>query len=139
MNFLLDTNAVSEPNRHRPDLGFIEWVRSRSAWELNTSVLVVGELHRGVMRLPDTDRRRAIEDWVAQVVVDFEDRVLPIDLDVAAIWADIAHDLKRAGKVIGAIDELIAATALAHDLTLVTRNLRHFEPTGCKLLSPWSA
>ncbi len=139
MRFLLDTNAVSEPKRQAPDDGFMAWLQARSVEELGTSALVIGELRRGAMRLPIASRRSAIEDWLNQVTQDFGQRVLPIDTTVATTWAGIALQHKAAGKTIGAIDALIAATAVAHQLTVVTRNVRHFEGSGCKLLCPWMA
>ena len=66
------------------------------------------------------------------------DRILLLDIPVAQTWGDLSAHLKRSGRTIGVADELIAATALTHDLTLVTRNQRHFEVTGCEVISPWS-
>lgn len=88
--------------------------------------------------MADGERRTAISEWLDSVIQDFGERILPVNIKVARRWANVSPSLRAAGAVIGVVDELIAATALAHGLTLVTRNVRHFEPTGCKLLSPWS-
>jgi toxin FitB len=139
LSFLLDANAVSEPKRQAPNDGFMDWLADSSETELSTSVLVVGELQRGVLKLPFGTRRSEIEAWIALVVVEFGDRILPIDVTIVRTWAEVAQRLRTAGAIIGSVDELIAATALARGLTLVTRNVRHFEPTGCRLVSPWSS
>ena len=138
MKFLLDTNAISEPTRRAPDRGFLGWLQDRNAEELSTSVLVVGELRRGARNLAPGSRRTDIEAWLAQCITEFGDRVLPIDIGVAAVWADVTIQHRQAGRVVGAVDELLAATAIASNLTLVTRNLRDFQHSGCKLLCPWA-
>ncbi len=139
MRFLLDTNAVSEPTRPAPNRGFLGWLQDRDAEELGTSILVIGELRRGAGSLPPSSRRRGIETWLAQCLSEFGSRVLPVDLGVSAAWADVTIQHRQAGRVVGAVDELIAATAIASNLTLVTRNLRDFQYSGCKLLCPWTA
>lgn len=79
-----------------------------------------------------------VDAWLIQTLQGFADRTLPIDEPVASAWAELSVALRRSGQVVGAVDELIAATALANDLTVVTRNVRHFEPTGCRLICPWT-
>lgn len=138
MNFLLDTNAVSEPLRARPDPGFLAWVGQREASELAASVLTLGEIRYGARKLDPGARRNSIEAWLSELTTQFSDRILPIDQPVVAMWAQVRLQHERAGRAAGAIDELLAATAIAHDLTLVTRNVRHFEHSGCRLLCPWS-
>lgn len=139
MSFLLDTNAVSEPQRPRPDPGYRSWLESQSADDLHISALTVGELMRGARSLDDGPRRTRIEAWIAEALALFSDRVLPIDVTVASVWSGVSLSYRKHGLTAGAVDELIAATAIAHDLVLVTRNTRHFEASGCRLLSPWSA
>ncbi len=84
-------------------------------------------------------RQSALQAWITRFVGDFGERILPLDVVVAGVWADLSADLQRQGRTVGLADEFIAATALAHGLIVVTRNVRDFEPTGCGLLSPWSA
>lgn len=139
MRFLLDTNAVSEPLRQRPDEGYRAWIMAQDDADLAASVLTLGELRRGARLLSEGVRRSGIDVWILEVMVQFRDRILSVDYAVAAAWAEVSVRHKRLGLVVGAIDELIAATALVHDLTLVTRNLRHFDHAGCKILCPWSA
>ncbi len=114
------------------------WIQAQDASDLHTSVISIGELQYGVLAVPRGARRAAIEAWLAEGLVVFGPRVLPIDFKVASVWAAVKLALRRDGKIVGAIDELIAATALVHDLTVITRNVRHFETSGCKFLSPWA-
>ena len=144
MKFLLDTNAVSEPTHPRPDAGYVAWFMgvgdSNDPLDdvLNVSVLTIAELRRGVSRLGSGRRRSELEVAIELLVNEYGPRILAVDLAVAEVWSEIAENNRRKGVIVGAIDELIAATAIAHDLTLVTRNVGHFNSTGCKLLCPWS-
>lgn len=135
--FLLDTNAISEPKRARPDPGLVSWLGDQLPTDLHLSVISVGELRRGIVRLEPGRRRDDLDYWLAQLILRFDDRILPIDLDVTERWATLAEAQRAAGRTADLTDELIAATAHVHGLTIVTRNLRHFEHTGCRVLSPW--
>jgi predicted nucleic acid-binding protein len=137
LSFLLDTNAVSEPGRPIPDPGFMTWLAGVEGSQLYLSAITLGELRRGIALIADDARRQRLEGLNSNILLRFGGQVLPIDDQVARAWGDLSAHLKRTGRVIGALDELIAATAVAHDLTLVTRNTRHFDGVGCPLLSPW--
>jgi len=136
--WLLDTNAVSEPGKPRPDRGFMAWYGSVEESDLFLSAITLGEVRRGVALLDPGPRRTGLEDLYSTLLRRFAAQLLAIDSRVAEVWGDLSARLKREGSPIGAADELIAATALAHDLVLVTRNRRHFEMTGCEVISPWS-
>lgn len=136
--FLLDTNAISEPKRARPDPALVAWLGDQLPTDLHLSVISVGELRRGIVRLEPGRRRDDLDYWLAQLILRFDDRILPIDLDVTERWATLAEAQRAAGRTADLTDELIAATAHVHGLTIVTRNLRHFEHTGCRVVSPWS-
>ncbi|WEK41252.1 MAG: type II toxin-antitoxin system VapC family toxin [Candidatus Brevundimonas colombiensis] len=144
MKYLLDTNAISETLKSRPNEGFLDWLDTVVSLPeelddtLYVSVLSLAEMRRGALKLPSSPRREEIERRIAGMVEDYNDRLLTVNLAVGEQWAILAEHYKRSGITVGLIDELIAATALANDLTLVTRNIRHFEHSGCKLLSPWS-
>ena len=138
MTFLFDTNALSEPGRRTPDAGFAQRYAGVETHEVFLSALSLGELRRGVSLLDAGDQRRRLEALYTNIVHRFAAQVLPIDATVAEAWGELSARLQRAGRVIGAPDELIAATALVHGLKLVTRNARHFAATGCTILSPWS-
>lgn len=136
--YLLDTNAISEPKRARPDSAVLNWLGDQLPTDLHLSVLSLGELRRGIIRLEPGRRRDDLDYWLAQLILRFDDRILPVDLDVTKRWASLAEAQRAAGRTADMTDELIAATAHVHGLTIVTRNLRHFEHTGCRVLSPWS-
>jgi predicted nucleic acid-binding protein len=138
LRYLLDTNAFSEVLRPNPDPAFIAWFRATHEDDLYVSVLTVGELARGAEMLPPGRRRSDIESAIANLLADYSDRILAIDIGVAKAWAMLSSRYKRDGVVVGAIDELMAATALNSDCCIVTRNVRHFEHCGCELLSPWA-
>ncbi len=144
MKYLLDTNAISETLKSRPNEGFLDWLDTVVSLPeelddtLYISILSLAEMRRGALKLAPGPRREVIERRLAEMVEDYSDRLLAVDLAVGEQWAILAERYRRSGITVGLIDELIAATALANDLTLVTRNLRHFEHSGCRLLSPWS-
>ena len=136
--FLLDTNAISEPKRARPDPGVVAWLNDQLLSDLHLSVITVGELRRGIVRLEPGRRRDDLDFWLAELILRFNGRILPVDLTVTERWASLAEAQRSAGRLSEMTDELIAATAHVHGLTVVTRNLRHFEPSGCRVFSPWS-
>jgi predicted nucleic acid-binding protein len=137
--FLLDTNAISEPKRARPDTGVISWLNDQLLSDLHISVITVGELRRGIVRLEPGRRRDDLDFWLADLILRYDERILPVDLDVTERWASLAELNRAAGRASEMTDELIAATAHVHGLTVVTRNVRHFEHSGCRVLSPWRA
>lgn len=144
MKFLLDTNAVSELGRPNPDSGLLAWhdeigevAESQEAVFL--SVLLIGEMDRGILKLPDGPKRRLLSAQRDAILAEYGTRILPIDMAVARQWGAVTARHRALGMSIDAVDELIAATALVHGLTVVTRNVRHFEHSGCELINPWSA
>ena len=139
MRFLLDTNAVSEPRRAPPNQAYLEWLSAQDPRDLAISALTFGELKRGVAALGPGRRRAELDAWLSEGLTSFADRILPVDVAVASAWADVSALHKSLGRAVGVIDELIAATALAHGLIVVTRNAKDFEASGCDLLVPWSS
>lgn len=137
--FLLDTNVISEPKRAQPDQGVIAWLNAQLLSDLHLSVITVGELRRGIVRLEPGRRRDDLDFWLEDMILRYGERILPVDLDVTERWASLAEANRAAGRPSEMSDELIAATAHVHGLTVVTRNVRHFEHSGCRVLSPWGA
>lgn len=137
--YLLDTNAITEPKRARPNAGVVAWLNDQLLTDLHLSVITIGELRRGIIRLEPGRRRDDLDYWLAQVVLRFGDRILPIDIEVTDRWAALAEAQRAAGRTADMSDELIAATAHVHGLSVVTRNVRQFEHSGCRVVSPWSA
>lgn len=138
MRFLLDTNAVSEWVKPRPNPGLIRWSESADEDAIFISVVSLAELRYGVERLAAGNRRHRLEQWLKdELPLRFETRILPIDAEVAEAWGRTVSRNEAAGRPIGAMDAFLAATAETHQLTLVTRNVSHF-PLLKAVLNPWS-
>ncbi|MBI5334935.1 MAG: type II toxin-antitoxin system VapC family toxin [Burkholderiales bacterium] len=137
MSYLIDTNVLSELRRREPHAQVVSWVASRPATTLYLSVLTLGELRKGIEALPEGARKRRLLDWLeVELPAFFAGRLLPIDARVADRWG---HLVAQAGRPLPVIDSLLAATALTHGLTLVTRNLRDFSYPDLQVIDPWSA
>lgn len=138
MRYLLDTNVVSELSKPHPDPMVVAWIDEVDIAGVYLSVVTVGEIRKGIARLPSSKRRAYIEHWVETVLfAEFQANIVPFELDMALAWGDLTGRLERAGKRMQVIDSLIAATALQGDFILVTRNEADFAATGVKLLNPW--
>ena len=136
MSYLIDTNVLSELRRRDPDTSVVRWMADRPATTLYLSVLTLGELRKGVEALAEGDRKQRLLDWLeVEVPAYFGGRILPVDTAVAECWGRL---LAMTGRPLPAIDSLLAATALCHGLTLVTRNLKDFQHPGLKALDPWT-
>ena len=134
MSWLVDTNVLSELRKgDRANVGVQAWFAEAREDELFTSVLVLGEIRRGIesIRRRDLPSAIALEQWLARLATDFADRVLLVDARVADRWGTL-----NVPDPIPTVDGLLAATALVHDLVLVTRNLRDVERTGVRLCDP---
>jgi predicted nucleic acid-binding protein len=136
---LLDTCVVSELVRPAPDPRVLAWFESAPEDGLFLSVLTLGELQRGADLLDERERRARVQTWIDGLARTFADRLLPVDDAVAVRWGRLTAEARRAGRTRPAVDSLLAATALRHDLTLATRNVVDFEGTGVRLVNPWEA
>ena len=139
MSYLIDTCALSELRRKKPDENVVAWFEARSQQRLYLSVLTLGEIRKGVEALPNAqaDKRRKdkILNWLEhELPLWFDDRILPIDTGVADEWGRL---LARAGRSLPAIDSLIAATAIHNRLTIVTRNVSDFDYANVDVFNPW--
>lgn len=136
MSYLVDTNILSELRRREPNRNVVRCLEGHPAATLYLSVLTLGELRKGIEALPEGARKLALLDWLEiELPGFFARRVLPIDARVADRWGYL---LALAGRPVPAIDSLLAATALTHDLTLITRNVRDFRYPGLAVIDPWS-
>ena len=139
MAFLLDTNVISETVRPRPDRKVLQWVESRIPSDLFLAAQTIGELVRGARKVREPDRRERFEKWIEQDLArQFDGRILPFDASTAAVWGRLMGDGDRAGRRPSAPDAQIAAAAIQHDLTLVTRNVKDFQSFDIRLLDPWA-
>jgi predicted nucleic acid-binding protein len=134
MPFLLDTNVISEIRKPSPDARVEEWFALIFPDDLFLSVLVVGELRQGVQSLARRDpvQARSLEHWLRELVESFHDRLAPITVGIADRWGRL-----NVPDPLPVIDGLLAATALEHDWTLVTRNVSDFAASGARVLNPW--
>jgi len=139
MNFLLDTNVVSEPMKPRPNPGVITWLASVNEDSVYLSVVTLTELRYGIERLASGTRRRRLDDWLRQdLPLRFEGRIVPVDATVADACGRLVARSEASGRPIEPRDAFIAATAEAYDMTLVTRNVSDFHSTLKSILSPWT-
>jgi hypothetical protein len=134
--YLLDTNVVSalrRPDRHPAPTA---WLLDQRPSDLYMSVVTIAEIERGIVRQTSQDSTfaRELAAWLERTLAGFADRLLDIDVPTARRWGRLSADLGHNDA-----DLLIAATALEHGLTVVTRNVRHFEPTGVPVLNPFGA
>ena len=132
--FLIDTNVISELVKPKPDRRVIEWVATADENLLYLSVLTLGEIRKGIASQPDRKRQTLLENWFQDLLIRFSGRVLPVDQAVADRWGQMTGSAKSPLPV---IDSLLAATALHHNLILVTRDTRAVLATGVSLLNPW--
>lgn len=138
MKFLLDTCVISEIIRPIPSSKVIKWIKEEDENNLFISVLTVGELHKGIEKLSDSKRKQELHNWVEKDLKErFWNRIIHIDLQIAIQWGIIQGVAEKAGKPMPAIDALIAATGIAHHLTVVTRNTQDMRESSVVLFNPW--
>jgi len=134
---LLDTNVLSEVQRPQANPLVLARLAATPSDDKFLSVVTIGEITAGIERLQTGKRRRDLEQWLAEAVRDFADRILPVDLETARAWGAVTARAAAAGRVVHAADGLIAATAVRHGLHVMTRNTSDFLGTGALLIDPW--
>ena len=140
MSLLLDTNVISEWTKPRPDVGVVEFLATEDEDALFLSVITLAELRRDVDRLAAGRRRNRLDDWLRNdLPARFTGRLLGIDTPTADTWGRLIARRERVGRPMGAMDGWVAATALVHRLTLVTRDVAHFAGTVGEIICPWTA
>jgi predicted nucleic acid-binding protein len=137
VSFVLDTCAVSEITKPAPNPNVLAWFNGQDPAALYVSVLTLGEIEKGISVLRPGRKKRALTGWLATLRSTYAHRILPIDAAIAAIWGRTAAAVERQGGTLGVVDGLIAATALHHGYTVVTRNAGDFALTGVALLNVW--
>ncbi len=136
--FLLDTNVISELVKPQPDDNVLRWIAEADESLLFLSVLTLGEIRNGIEKLNPRKRRGRLESWLAaDLRLRFQGRILAIDEGIAQRWGALSATAAKKGRPVPVIDGLLAATALHHDLMLVTRNGEDVSPTGVPFVDPW--
>jgi predicted nucleic acid-binding protein len=137
--FLLDTNVISELVKPRPEANVTDWIESTDESLIYLSVLTLGEIRRGIAALPQSRRRASLEAWLDKDLrTRFEGRILDIDQGVADRWGLLTAAARNIGIVLPVIDGLLAATALEHNMTLVTRDTGQIPSIGVQVFNPWA-
>lgn len=137
---LLDTNVISELVRVRPDPRVTRWIENTDEAILHLSVLTLGEIRKGIALLADGRRRVSLESWLAHdLSVRFAGRILDIDTAIADRWGRLSAAAKNAGRPLGVIDGLLAATAIQRDMTLVSRDESYSTIASLALFNPWES
>ena len=133
---LVDTMVLSERSKAKAAPAVLEWLHAVELQDIFISVMTIGEIQRGIHKLERQQGRAAsrYRRWLDATLQQYATQILPVTLDIARCWGPLTFDMKRADP-----DLVIAATAIEHDLVLVTRDVRRFEPTGVKLFNPYGA
>ena len=135
MKYLVDANVLSEPTKPVPDSTVVEWLR-RNEREITVDPIILGEVCFGILLLPEGKRRASLEQWFNAGVQQLH--CLPWEAETGLRWAQLLANLRAAGRAMPVKDSLIAATALVHNLTVVTRNRADFEKAGVKIVDPFA-
>ena len=136
MTYLVDANVLSEATKPQPDARVVGWLRQHER-ELVVNPVILGEIRFGILLLPVGRKRQRLEQWFTSGVSRL--RCLPWDIATGLRWAELLADLRRGGQAMPVKDSLIAATALAHGLTVATRNVDDFAAAGTPLVNPFAS
>ena len=137
MAYLLDTNAISEVLKRDPERKVIDWLSDTEESLQFLSAFSIGELQKGISRIPDSRRKDELQDWFDQLQTRYGSRILPFTIEAAKNWGRMLVALEKIGRPLPVVDSLIAATAEAHALTVVTRNADDFAAAGVSVLNIW--
>lgn len=139
MNYLLDTCVISELIKPKPDLQVAKWVRSQDEESLFLSVITIGEIQKGISKLPDgRKKKQKLQSWLNnELQARFKGRILEITISISRVWGQVLGACENKGVTLPAIDSLIASQGIFHKMTIVTRNISDMEPSGALLFNPW--
>jgi toxin FitB len=139
VNFLIDTNVLSEARKLEPNRGIVEWLDRLDEDRAFISVISLSEIRRGIAMMDKGRKRNALAEWLTHDLAErFAGRILTVDERIAFAWGDLMAEAKRRGIGLASMDGLLAATASVHNLTLATRNVREFQEFDLKLFDPWT-
>ena len=138
MKYLLDTCVLSETTKKSPNFGVVKWLKSCDESNLYISVITFGEIQKGVSKLKDPLRQKQLQSWLdKELIRRFQGQVLELNIDISVQWGICSGESLNRGITIPVIDGLLAATAIHHNLTLVTQNTRDFKSMPVRLHNPW--
>ncbi len=138
MKTIFDTNVISELVAAQPDPKVIQWIEAVDPEAIFLSVITIGELQKGIEKLPESKRKELLNAWLHEdLLTRFQDHILSIHPETMLLWGTLNAQLEAAGRPIPAMDALLAASAKQHHCTLVTRNTAHFENAGIPVKNPW--
>jgi tRNA(fMet)-specific endonuclease VapC len=138
MNFLLDTCVLSEALSKKPDSKVLGFVDALDPDDVYLSVITIGELFKGIEKLPPSRRKNELREWFNdELLVRYEGKIFPLDTQTLMAWGTLIARLESGGYTMPAVDSLIAATAITYELVLVTRNVGDFEKSGIEIINPW--
>ena len=138
MNYLLDTCVLSEFTRRKPDENVIRWVENIDEDKLFLSVITIGEIKRGIERLPESPRKTKLLVWMNDGLIDrFGSRILSLDAQTMSLWGSLSARMEIQGLPMAVMDSLITACALQNNLMIATRNISDFLPCGVQVINPW--
>lgn len=139
VKYLLDTNILSELRKPRPETRVLKWFQEVNADTLFVSVLTIGEIVQGLYKIHSTDPAKSaqLNQWLSLLNQQFKNKIIEIDVTIAETWGRINGEVMQNGPPLNAIDGLLAATSIVHNMTLVTRNVRDFNRATVNLLNPW--
>jgi predicted nucleic acid-binding protein len=139
MTYLLDTCLISELVAKQPNQKVLDWVDAQIPETLYLSVITIGEIAKGICKLTPSKRKESLSTWLNETLPNrFEHRILTLDVSTMVLWGNLVGQLEQNGRPLPAMDSLIAAIALQHSLSLVTRNEKDFAGTGLIIVNPWS-
>jgi tRNA(fMet)-specific endonuclease VapC len=139
MTYLLDTCLISELVAKQPNQKVLDWVDAQMPERLYLSVITIGEIAKGICKLTPSKRKESLTTWLNETLPNrFENRILTLDVSTMVLWGNLVGQLEQNGRPLPAMDSLIAAIALQHSLSLVTRNEKDFAGTGVVIINPWS-
>ena len=140
MRLLLDTNVLSEVTKPRPNEAVLKWLNGLDEDRTFISIVSITEIRRGVALMDAGRKRDALDEWLTYDLPQrFENRIIPVEGPAALAWGDLMALAKRSGRGLASMGGLIAATAVAHQLTLATRNTKDFEGFGIDIIDAWTA
>jgi predicted nucleic acid-binding protein len=137
MNYLLDTCVISELVKPAPNRKVIDWLNELPSGVLFLCAITIGEIRKGLTKLPDSAKKERLTLWLNTLLIEYKERILPIDLTVCENWGVLQGNAEKAGTPMSSIDGLLAATTYTHNLTLATRNESDFAPANIPLINPW--